>query len=552
MARVVVLSVIMILSISAFGQITGGSISGNFQADFQYYQDDDKLGINDSSLAGRRTGLNAFSNLLYSSNNLEAGIRYEQFTPPLTGYDSRYEGVGIANRYLRFHDQEWDITVGNYYEQFGNGLIFRTYNDWSLGYDNAMDGIRLKYRPFKGVYLKMLAGVQRLYWDSWDKEDDRGLVSGIDAEISLNETFMRLSDKRTNVILGGSFVSKNQKDNHPLYKMPRNVAAFAGRFNLSRNNFMLIGEYAYKINDPSSDNGMIYKPGEAIFLQGSYALKGFAFSLGVKRLDNMSFRSDPNARINDLMINYLPALNKQHIYILPATYPYATQANGEVGITASLGYKIDKEHFLGGPYGTDIAIYFTRVTDIERIPLDSLTRIGQSGTLGYKTEYFVEGEKFFEDLTLEVNRRLARNLRLTLLYSRIYYNIAVIEGHSGEENVISNNIVGDLTWRFKSRQALRFEAQHLSTEQDKGNWLSGTLEYTYRGFFASLQDTWNYGNKSEKQRLHYIIVSTGFTKNATRFAASYGRQKEGIVCVGGVCRFLPAISGFSMTITTTF
>jgi len=46
------------------------------------------------------------------------------------------------------------VTVGNYYEQFGSGMIFRSYEERGLGYDNAMDGVRIKYVPYKGVYLK--------------------------------------------------------------------------------------------------------------------------------------------------------------------------------------------------------------------------------------------------------------------------------------------------------------------------------------------------------------------------------------------------------------
>lgn len=127
MIRFIIIVFTLCILHTAEGQITGGTVTGNFESNFQLYQDDEKLGINDSTLGGRRTGLNAYANLLYSSTNLEAGIRYEMYTPPLTGYDSRYEGMGIANRYLRFHNDEWDITVGNYYEQFGSGMLFRTY-----------------------------------------------------------------------------------------------------------------------------------------------------------------------------------------------------------------------------------------------------------------------------------------------------------------------------------------------------------------------------------------------------------------------------------------
>ncbi len=552
MVRILLVILFVICVTEMFGQITGGAVSGNFQTDFQYYQQDEKLGITDSTLWGRRTGLNSYANLFYNTDHFEAGIRYEHYTPPIIGYDQRFEGNGIASRYIRFYDDAWDITAGNFYEQFGNGLIFRSYQDWALGLDNSMDGIKLKYRPVKGVYLKLLSGLQRYYWDRWDKNDDRGIVSGADLEIDLNQSLVALADKKTRIVAGGSFVTKTQKDNHPFYRVPKNVGSFAGRLNLSRGNFALIGEYAYKINDPSADNGMIYKPGEALFLQASYAMKGFSFSVGCKRLDNMSFRSDRNAQLNDLMINYLPALSKQHVYGLPANYPYATQSNGENGFIVSAGYKIKKGTWLGGKYGTDLSVQFSRITDIRRDSINTHTTIGQAGTAGYVSPWLQEGNKFFEDLSFELHRRITKDLKITLMYAWIFYNIAVIEGHPGEEDVISHSVVSDLTWKLSPRQALRFEAQHLSTKQDEGSWALGLIEYTNKGFFTSVQDVWNYGNALKEKQIHYLMVSAGFVKNATRVAASYGRQVDGIVCIGGVCRYMPAISGFSLTITTCF
>lgn len=552
MIRINSIVFLLIISFSANGQITGGHISGNFLADFQFYMPDEKLGVTDSSLAGKRTGMNAYANLLYSSNNLEAGIRYETYLPPLAGYDLRFEGSGVANRYLRFFDDEWDITVGNYYEQFGSGLVFRSYQDWALGFDNSMDGLRLRYRPVNGVYLKMITGVQRYYWDRWSRDDDRGIVSGFDAEVNLNETFKIFSESKTRLIIGGSFVSKNQKDNDPIYKIPQNVASFAGRFMLNRGNINIQGEYAYKINDPSADNNYIYKPGEALFLQMAYAVRGFSFSIGGKRLDNMSYRSDRNAGLNDLMINYLPALNMQHNYALPAIYPYATQTNGELGFTSIIGYNIKRGSKLGGRYGTDISVAYSRITDIKRDQIDDITPVGQRGTMGYTSDFLKEGDRFFEDISVELRRRISRELRVTLLYAWIFYNIEVIEGHTGDEDVVSNSFVADISYRIKPRQAIRLECQHLSTDKDNGSWASAVVEYTHKGFFIGLQDVWNYGNSEPDKRLHYILVSAGFTKKATRVAVSYGRQKEGIVCVGGVCRFLPAVSGFSLSITTSF
>ena len=66
----------------------------------------------------------------------------------------RYKGSGIPYRFLRFNKDGLDVTVGSYYEQFGSGIIFRTYEERSLGYDNAMDGTGLNTIPLPVFILK--------------------------------------------------------------------------------------------------------------------------------------------------------------------------------------------------------------------------------------------------------------------------------------------------------------------------------------------------------------------------------------------------------------
>ena len=49
-----------------------------------------------------------------------------------------------------------------------------------------------------------------------------------------------------------------------LYFLPENVGAFNGRLHVTKGNVNVNIDYAYKINDPSSDNNYIYKNGNAI------------------------------------------------------------------------------------------------------------------------------------------------------------------------------------------------------------------------------------------------------------------------------------------------
>ena len=78
-------------------------------------------------------------------------------------------------------------------------------------------------------------------------------------------------------------MSKYQEDNNPNYNLPENVASFAGRLNLSYKGFGFLGEYAYKMNDPSADNGYIFKE-EGII--GPYIFTGIGGNyLGGEQID---------------------------------------------------------------------------------------------------------------------------------------------------------------------------------------------------------------------------------------------------------------------------
>ena len=85
-------------------------------------------------------------------------------------------------RYLRFADSTIDVTAGNFYEQFGSGLILRSYWQYQLGVDNSIDGVRLKYNLYKGISVKGVIGHQRYFWG-----EGAGIVRGIDGEINLNQ-----------------------------------------------------------------------------------------------------------------------------------------------------------------------------------------------------------------------------------------------------------------------------------------------------------------------------------------------------------------------------
>ncbi len=522
--------------------ISNVPIHGNTQMDAQYYQNDPAIGAPE---VPEQMLFNGFTNFTYEQDNFSAGLRYEAYLDPILGYDARYEGNGIPYRYLTYRNNELEVTAGNFYDQFGMGMALRAYNEWGLGFDNSIDGLRIKYQPVRGVSFKGLVGKQRDFWTK-----GVGIVRGADAEWNLNEFFNPDTARKSQWIIGGSFVSKFQADEDPTYILPQNVATGGGRLSYARGGFTAYGEYVFKSGDPSTSNNFIFKDGQAMFVNLGYTQKGLGITASTKWLDNMSFRSDRYASVNSLLINYMPAITKNHTYLLAAFYPYATQLNGEFGAQAEVFYHLPKDLSFAGPYGTDFTFNYSRTQAIDKQPITS----GVDTALGYTTNLFSIGQEiYYEDFNVTIDRKVNKKLRTILTYMYQNYNKDQIEGRVGFGHVYSNILILETQYKITPKKSLRTELQVLITEQDQGSWGVALIEYSIAPhWFVAAFDQYNYGNPIPAKQLHYYTGQVGYTRGANRVTIGYGRQRAGILCVGGVCRQVPSASGVTLSVTSSF
>ena len=521
--------------------INNFSLSGNMILNGQTFQEDLSIGAEE-----RDPNLTSNLNLLLRYKNyLTIGLRYDIYKNPIPGFE-KYEGNGIGNRFIQFQKWNLDITLGHFYDQFGSGILFRSYFDPTLGIDNAVDGIRLKYNLFSGIDLMGIIGKQKNYWDLGP-----GLIKGFDANVFINNYIFK--DSKTIMTIGFSFVSKYQKDNSFLYIYPENVGAWSGRATISKGNWNFEGEYAYKINDPSLTNNYIYKNGNSLILSSSYSKKGLGLVLSGKRVDNMNFRSDRNASLQELNINFLTSLNKQQSYSLATIYPYVTQPNGEMGIQFDCFYKIPKKSKLGGKYGTEINLNFSNCFDIDQSANSEESEIGESYTFGYESNFFKIGDnKLFQELNIEIKKKINRKWKLASTYINLFNNDKILKAqqllaNSTPEKIYANIFVLEGEYKIKPKYTIKSELQHLKTQQHFGNWSMGLIEANLNQFFFAIQDLYNYGHP--EKAVHYYSFTAGFIKNAHRIELRYGKVRAGLFCVGGICREVPASNGFSINLT---
>jgi hypothetical protein len=534
-----------------------GTISGNAESTFQYLNEDSIIGANQPPSKGL---INSYMNVFYTNGDFKAGMRLESYLPRIQGYPNRFDGTGLGMRYVGYANDFVDVTLGSFYEQFGAGLSLRAYEDRALGYDNLLDGARIIVKPRKGIVIKGVYGYQRLSFQEGRIVHGDGIVRGIDAEFHLNEVFKKMEDSQLDLTFGGSFVSKYQKDNNSTLILPENVGAYGGRFKALYKNFYLDGEFIQKEQDPSNDNGNIYNYGHASVFNLSYTQKGLGILISGKSVDNMSYRSDRTKDLQDVFINYLPALNKTHTYNLVATlYPYATQPVGEVAYQADIMYTFLRKTKLGGKYGTTIGFnysttYQPKMTKNENYPLDSTG-------IAYKATPFVMSDSlYWQDINFNISKKFSKKFSAILSYYNIQINNDVAKISNDAQGIINAHIgVVELLFKLKPKHSIRTEIQGLFVEDkgglinDKGNWFTALIEYTISpNYFFSFMNQYNYGNPDKTKRVNYPIMTCGYIRGSTRFTISYGRQRAGLFCVGGVCRFVPANNGLTLSFTQSF
>jgi len=146
------LLLLLIFPYLSWGQ---GTISGNIETIYQYLVTDTLIGANQPV---EKSLVNSYANINYRNKGFKAGVRMESYLPRILGYPDRFDGSGLGYRYFGYDNDIVDITFGNFYDQFGSGLIFRSYEDRALGFDNMMNGFRIKLKPYKGISIRTVYG----------------------------------------------------------------------------------------------------------------------------------------------------------------------------------------------------------------------------------------------------------------------------------------------------------------------------------------------------------------------------------------------------------
>lgn len=523
----------LLLTSGVFGQKVKkdyGKINGSVEINSAYYVEDEKLGVNevDDDFA-----INTYVLLGYSVRNFRAGLQYELYEPPLLGYLPYLEGHKLIQGFAEYQGRRLEVRLGNVYEQFGNGLVFRTYEDRTLGFNNSVLGGRIAWRPKDYLSLKLLAGMPRKFLDY-----SKTAVYGADVELSVLELLG--INSLTLLQIGGSWLLRDDHEAERVDIAPEAVHTFAGRFNFNCGIFSLGGEYVSKQHSLEYNDytGFISRRGSGLLLNLGLDYSGFGFSAEFRRVENMDIRINDCTDVDNVSLNYLPSLTRQHKYALASLFPHEVKGIGEIG----------------GQFDVFGVIPLTCLKDepIKFLLNGSMYRklSAENKETGEYRFWKMDGKLMFAEVNLELERMWGKNFKSILSFAYQRKN-EFSEYGFGDMDMNSKILIGDFLYKFSPKSSLRMEVQHLwSDSKDEQRWWWGLLEYGFAPhWMVNVSNMNNY--KSYGESIHYYTVGGSYVWQNLRVALNYGRNRAGMQCSGGVCRYVPKYSGLNVLITYT-
>ena len=551
-------------------------VYGSFERNGQWYTNDKNRGIHQDTVPLRA---NNYFNVNFNYKKFTFGTQIESYmNEALLNFNPKYKGTNFATYYANYKTKKLDITLGHYYVQFGSGLALRTWEDRSLGINNALRGAKVVYSPIDEISFTALYGKARSGFDVAN-----GDVFGLNTDVNVSQL---LNLEAFDFKYGFSAVSRYEKLPVAVQNFSAFTNLFSNRFELAYKNYYVNTEYVFKSRDAIIKQNLLdtnfAKEGSALLVNFGYSKKGIGFDANLRRVENMQLLAQRNLdnyptlsstslNYNDKILNFVPSLTKQHhsnlanIYVYQAQFQVvmdeSTQVNkfGEIGGEFDFFYDFKKGSVLGGKYGTKINLNVSSWYNL-KAKFRYINNAGEN-IQNYQAELFNANEKYFSDYNIEITKKVSKNFKTAFTYINQYYNNKQIQGIFKEYVVNSHTIFSESTYQLSDTKSITFGLEHMWADNDRKNWAAGTVEYNHNEHWSIFaMDMYNYGfdhktltiSETDLFDIHFYNFGTAYKKGSTRVALNYGRQRGGLVCAGGVCRFVPPSTGLGLQITTSF
>ena len=490
----------------------------------------------DRQLFGSETWLDA----RYSNWGLDFGLRLDLYqNSNLINPQASFNRQGIGRWFIKKEYSTLGFEAGYIYDQVGSGIIYRAYEQRNLGIDNALYGIKLRYQWNDYWHIRAFAGKQKIQFEEYESLIKgmalEGYLHGGDSSSwswapGIGFTNRTLDDGSMNNLL--STLSTYQAADQFLPKY--NTYAFTLFNTLRWGDLNLFVESALKskdvMNDPNGQrkNSMgqiiigpkfIHKMGQVFYGSLNYSKPGWGLSVEGKRTRFFGYRTRPQEELNNGLIQFIPPMSRQNSYRLTSFYQPATQELGEQAIQAELQ--------LSPASNWNLTLHHSRINALE-------------------------AKKLYREFLIESTWRKPDQFTLIAGIQHQHYNQQVFEGKPLAPLVKTWIPYIDWTRQFNDITAIRFNLEYMHNKQDMGSWTSLLIEYSLAPKWVfTVSDMYNI-KPIQGRKNNYYTAGVVYSRDVTRVGFNLVRQRAGIVCTGGICRYEPAFNGIKFNLESRF
>ena len=537
-----------LIPVCSYGQ---NSFSGSFQSNTNFFIRDSSIGAAGyPQYDNLKVGSDIWFNLNYTNENLglEAGVRFDAYLNSILRNPAvPYTGAGLGNFYIKKKFKDFTFTGGYLYDQIATGMIYRAYEERTLGIDNALLGGKVEYDYDQKVHLKVFSGVQKNVFSIFNP-----VISGFDGNANLRAgkvieqpgfgVMNRSMDQTSMTALVNSIYSTLDSNHRFVPKYNVYAMALYNTLTIGPVSWYIEGDYktrdAITELDSAGQNVLVNKTGNAVYSSLNIATKGLGAIFIFKRVQDFDLRTSANETGLIGLLNFEPPVARQNSLRLPSRYFAPSLTQHELAFGTEITWKpINKLFFvLNGSYIRDFL---------------------------FEKSIFPGHNNFFAEGNLEIHYKPIRVFDVELGFQYVLYNRPIYQGDGlnipAEYNVNSYTPFFEITHKLPKKMSYRIEVQYQYVPADFGQWMYGLFEFNIAPHFSlAASDMWNFKPNTNnidqiyQTQHHFYSIFASYTHGANRFSLNYVKQVAGIVCTGGVCRYEPAFSGVKFSITSTF
>ena len=543
------------------GQSTGFSIAN----DFRYGVGEQHQNEDAESKEYLENLFNGRVNVANNLGNLQLGFRVQLDKPREFGPDT----VGLTQYFAEIKKDGLTVRGGTFYNLVGTGLVFNTFESRPIGFNTQTEGVNLDYKRknFKaGLYGGTLAYADILDHSRVEEYIVRGAWgegNPID-EIKIGSSFLAATGEKTR----NGFRNEFDAYLREIYAEV-NYEGITALYNWSDKRSAIDSLTKLFSSSTTYGTGWYAKLGyTGDIFNVTAEWKDYRFDL-VKPAD----RDVGTRSTRALPFQNSPTLVPEHDKTLLGRNPHTIDFSDELGFQVS-GLVYPSE---------DLIVSFLATAASRHAAFDPVVVTDTLGEQSLRHE-LIDGKRLaFPELSdrryspywevfAQADYELNENVSLTFGLQRkdnvVFYDKSDVEVPSSEEVAKTTTGLIESTIALSRKNSLHaiLEVQRVfeSKKVTEGNEALGikpfdgrfyntllTLEFSRSPLWsANARLEWSSTDKEQNGRQVWPVVGGTYRIGRHTLGAQYGWERGGVVCTGGVCRFINPFTGFRMFLTS--